>query len=221
MHKESGEAWTLDKADAVEVEYKRFLTLQKMYPQESIAPLFDVDIFWHYHILDTMKYAVDCQAVFGYFLHHFPYLGLRGEADEEAHELQGQRGRELYRLAFGADYPVNVWEQERSDVSAAPQQSAWSASLPREPALATAWSASLPREPAMTTAWSASLPREPAMLTAWSASLPREPAMTTAWSASLPREPAQATAWSASLPRGTNTPAVRFNLSRPALVAAS
>ena len=68
----------------MELEYRRFLTLMKKYPHEQTSPLVDVDMFWHYHILDTMKYAADCEAVFGYFLHHFPYVGMRGEEDEGA-----------------------------------------------------------------------------------------------------------------------------------------
>ncbi|SFL95897.1 glycine-rich domain-containing protein [Rugamonas rubra] len=104
MHAESGEGWSLDQVNAVEFEYRRFLYLMKMFPQEQTAPLFDVDIFWHYHILDTMKYAADCQAVFGYFLHHFPYLGLRGEDDEAAHHRVGERMRELYEATFGDSY---------------------------------------------------------------------------------------------------------------------
>ena len=104
MHDESGEGWTLKKANAVEFEYRRFLYLMKTFPQEQTAPLFDVDTFWHYHILDTMKYAVDCQAVFGYFLHHFPYIGLRGEDDVEAHHRVGERMKELYEATFGEDY---------------------------------------------------------------------------------------------------------------------
>eukprot|EP01034_Spumella_vulgaris_P024055 gene24055-30353_t len=104
MHDESGEGWSLQKANAVEFEYRRFLYLMKTFPQEQTAPLMDVDTFWHYHILDTMKYAVDCQAVFGYFLHHFPYIGLRGEDDVEAHHRVGERMKELYEATFGEDY---------------------------------------------------------------------------------------------------------------------
>jgi hypothetical protein len=103
MHQASGEGWTLEKADAVEFEYRRFLYLMKMFPAEQTAPLFDVDTFWHYHILDTQKYAADCQQIFGYFLHHFPYLGLRGEDDEAAHRQVGERMRELYLQTFGED----------------------------------------------------------------------------------------------------------------------
>jgi hypothetical protein len=104
MHKESGEGWTLEQANAVEFEYRRFLCLMKLFPHEQTAPLFDVDIFWHYHILDTMKYAADCERVFGYFLHHFPYVGLRGEDDEVTHQQVGVRMQELYESTFGEAY---------------------------------------------------------------------------------------------------------------------
>lgn len=104
MHEESGEGWSLQQANAVEFEYRRFLYLMKTFPHEQTAPLKDVDTFWHYHILDTLKYAVDCEAVFGYFLHHFPYIGLRGEDDLEAHHRVGERMKELYESTFGESY---------------------------------------------------------------------------------------------------------------------
>jgi hypothetical protein len=104
MHEESGEGWSRAYADAMAFEYRRFLYLVKKFPNEQVAPLFDVDVFWHYHILDTMKYAADCQAIFGYFLHHFPYVALGGAADLEAHERAGERMRDLYQQAFGQVY---------------------------------------------------------------------------------------------------------------------
>jgi hypothetical protein len=104
MHVESGEGWSLHRVNAVEREYRRFLFLMKTFPNEHTAPLVDVDIFWHYHILDTLKYAVDCDAIFGYFLHHFPYIGLRGEEDKEALALMGERMGTLYEATFGEDY---------------------------------------------------------------------------------------------------------------------
>lgn len=103
-HVESGEGWSREYADAVEFEYRRFLYLMKKFPNEQAAPLFEVDVFWHYHILDTMKYADDCEAVFGYFLHHFPYVGLRGEEDLELHHRVGERMRELYEQTYGCEY---------------------------------------------------------------------------------------------------------------------
>lgn len=104
MHQASGEGWSVAKANAVETEYRRFLYLMKMFPDEQAAPLADVDTFWHYHILDTMKYAADCEQAFGYFLHHFPYVGLRGEDDEAVQRRSAERMRELYEASFGDGY---------------------------------------------------------------------------------------------------------------------
>jgi hypothetical protein len=106
MHVASGEGWSRDKANAVEKEYRRFLCLMKMYPNEAIAPLVDVDTFWHYHILDTMKYAVDCEQAFGYFVHHYPYVGLRGGDDEQFRVDSGERTQSLYEATFGEAYPI-------------------------------------------------------------------------------------------------------------------
>jgi hypothetical protein len=106
MHVASGEGWSLDKANAVEKEYRRFLFLMKKYPNESTAPTVDIDTFWHYHILDTMKYAVDCEQAFGYFLHHYPYVGMGGEEDEQERLDAGDRMRELYEATFGEAYPA-------------------------------------------------------------------------------------------------------------------
>jgi len=105
MHGPSGEGWSLEKANAVEKEYRRFLCLMKLYPDEDTAPLVDVDTFWHYHILDTMKYAADCEKAFGYFLHHYPYVGMGDEDDEQFRLDSGDRMRELYEATFGDAYP--------------------------------------------------------------------------------------------------------------------
>lgn len=104
MHKESGEGWSLEQVNEVEIEYRRFLQLLKLFPDEPMAPRFDVDIFWHYHILDTLKYAVDCERIFGYFLHHYPYSGLGGDADDAGHDRHGARTQELYEATFSEAY---------------------------------------------------------------------------------------------------------------------
>ncbi|MFC5462547.1 glycine-rich domain-containing protein [Massilia niabensis] len=104
MHKESGEGWSPEHANAIENEYRRFLYLMTTFPNVQMAPRVDVDTFWHYHILDTMKYARDCEQAFGYFVHHYPYLGLMGEDDKEMQQQAGERMRELYESTFGLSY---------------------------------------------------------------------------------------------------------------------
>ena len=100
MHEASGEGWSEMRTNAVETEYRRFLFLMKKYPDAGASPTVDVDTFWHYHILDTMKYARDCEAAFGFFLHHYPYVGIAAGTEGE-HVQAGERMRALYEAEFG------------------------------------------------------------------------------------------------------------------------
>jgi hypothetical protein len=102
IHPASGVGWDARRADAAEVAYRQFLCLMKLFPTEQVAPLKDVDTFWHYHILDTSNYAADCERIFGYFLHHDPYFGLGDEEDHKAWARGAERMRELYGHTFGA-----------------------------------------------------------------------------------------------------------------------
>jgi hypothetical protein len=103
-HEKFGEGWSPSRAEAMETEYRRFLYLQFAFPGEQTAPTKDVDTFWHYHILDTVKYAADCEQVFGYFLHHYPYLGLMDEDEADVDIDAGNRTRALYESTFGEAY---------------------------------------------------------------------------------------------------------------------
>ena len=101
MDAKEGQGWTSAQADFYEQEYKRFLALLAKFPDDVIAPNTSVDKFWHAHILDTVKYAQDCENVFGYFLHHYPYFGLRGEQDAANLAEAAVRMRHLYEQEFG------------------------------------------------------------------------------------------------------------------------
>jgi hypothetical protein len=96
-----GYGWSAQYADQMELAYKRYLILHAKYPEVTLAPERDIDRFWHMHILDTRKYATDCDATFGHFLHHFPYLGLRGEGDEQALQDAFEAMQRLYAQEFG------------------------------------------------------------------------------------------------------------------------
>lgn len=102
LDEEEGPGWKLSQALAIAEEYRRFLQLCVENPDEPIVPAAAVDDFWHLHILDTQKYAEDCQQALGYFLHHFPYFGMRGAEDAENLQLAWQRTLELYEHRFGA-----------------------------------------------------------------------------------------------------------------------
>ena len=101
MNKKEGHGWTREEADRHETEYRRFLALIAKFPDDAIVPDTDVDKFWHGHILDTLKYAEDCQHVFGYFLHHFPYFGMRDDEDAANLAEAAANTRRLYQTEFG------------------------------------------------------------------------------------------------------------------------
>ena len=78
---DEGFGWSSDEADRAEARYKRWLFLRRKYDGELMPPTQVIDAFWHAHILDTMAYHRDTAAIFGRYLHHYPYFGMRGEDD--------------------------------------------------------------------------------------------------------------------------------------------
>lgn len=91
MHPRAGLGWSAARTQAAESDYREFLTIAKLFPQETPAPTADVDSFWHFHILDTMKYAVDCSNAFGYFLDHKPDVEFEEEDGFEDKDGQDMR----------------------------------------------------------------------------------------------------------------------------------
>jgi len=63
----------------------------------------DVDAFWHGHILETQSYWRDCLVLFGKYLHHYPYFGIRGKADKEKLERSFENTVRLYEEEYGED----------------------------------------------------------------------------------------------------------------------
>ncbi|WP_332848057.1 glycine-rich domain-containing protein [Massilia sp. S19_KUP03_FR1] len=184
MHAASGEGWTAAHTDSVEAEYRRFLTLMKLYPNESTAPLVDVDTFWHYHILDTAKYAADCAAAFGYFLHHYPYLGLAGEEDAAARDGAGARMQELYAATFGASMPAAIASAPAWCGVAAAKATAWCGATTAAPAgQAVAWCGATTAKPQL--AWCGATTAAPQL--AWCGSATAAPQL--AWCGATTAKP--------------------------------
>ena len=105
---DEGNDWTGEHCDRAIEEYRRFLALTRAYPSLTLVPSHAVDKVWHAHILDTQRYGEDCQRIFGHFLHHFPYLGMRGTADKVAHLSAMEKILELYRKHFG-EPALDLW----------------------------------------------------------------------------------------------------------------
>jgi len=94
--------WSLERAEAARAEYLRFLKLLQMKPGFMLVPWAsaegqdDLDQFWHQHILDTAKYAADCNRLFGRMIHHNPHV-VRGSGQETDAVQKTQR---LYERTF-------------------------------------------------------------------------------------------------------------------------
>ena len=101
VSREEGPGWTIAKTKLIETWYRKFLTLVKIYPDQTIVPTKDIDTFWHYHILDTRKYMDDCDKIFGNYFHHFPYFGSRGEEDRANLDKTFLVTQELFEKRFG------------------------------------------------------------------------------------------------------------------------
>jgi hypothetical protein len=91
--------WWRTRHDAalVEREYRQFLYLIIANPGQTVVPWsHDLDDFWHQHILDTAKYAQDCNTLMGGFIHHNPHL----PEGSPPHSKAFAETREMYKTAF-------------------------------------------------------------------------------------------------------------------------
>ncbi|HEY9708812.1 MAG TPA: glycine-rich domain-containing protein-like [Oculatellaceae cyanobacterium] len=103
MHSNHTQGWTQKEVDRAIARYKMFLHLLYLYPNTIIVPTQEIDQVWHQHILDTRKYAQDCQWLFGYFVHHCPDFGMGDDDQKQALETAFSDTRTLFAEHFGID----------------------------------------------------------------------------------------------------------------------
>lgn len=96
-----GKGWSLEQVNEAELWYRRYLELCLRRPEFPVVPNYPIDMFWHQHILDTRAYGKDCDAIFGEMLHHYPYFGLNGDADQRDDAFV--ETNRVYRELFGED----------------------------------------------------------------------------------------------------------------------
>lgn len=99
--KRDNPGWTEENLEAAKEEYLRFLQLCKSYPDDNISAPATVDVVWHAHMLDSVYYARDCGAYFGYYLHHDPCIGGQDVSSAETTLA-------LYQSSFGVT-PPDAW----------------------------------------------------------------------------------------------------------------
>jgi hypothetical protein len=96
---------TTSQSAVLKARYRNFLYLCGA-TGEVIVPTPELDKIWHAHLLDTVKYREDCERIFGFFLDHYPYFGLQGDAAEL--EAAYVRSCQLYEAQFGEAYEIQT-----------------------------------------------------------------------------------------------------------------
>lgn len=99
MHSEEG--WTKQKTTQALLRYMMFLFILNLYPNQNLVPTVEIDRVWHHHILDTQKYAQDCEELFGRFIHHSPYTGLGNDASNW--QASFSETQKLFKQYFGVE----------------------------------------------------------------------------------------------------------------------
>ena len=93
--------WSDEAIVEAEANYRYFLALHLLHPLATLVPNKILDEYWHQHILDTRKYAADCETTFGFFLHHDPYFGIEGEEDRQLNLEAFAVTQQIWEEAFG------------------------------------------------------------------------------------------------------------------------
>ncbi|WP_341708671.1 hypothetical protein [Halopseudomonas sp.] len=97
-----GAEMSITEWDTAELEYRRFLTLKRLYPGVTLIPTKAADSLWQAHILDTRAYRSDCHKVFSRFIDRYPYFGIYGEEDQREMESAKAHTARLHEKHFGA-----------------------------------------------------------------------------------------------------------------------
>jgi hypothetical protein len=100
------------------LEYKKFMVLSSLFPNENMTPSLHIDTVWHMHLMYTRSYkrfcreALDCN-----FVHHEPSTG--GEAEAAMHKGSYSGTLDRYIDVFDMEPPQSFWgARVRTDVKA-------------------------------------------------------------------------------------------------------
>ncbi len=102
QEEDEGLGWSKEQCESAEIEYKRYWNLCTEHGK-GIVPNKIMDSMWHYHILDTRAYHKDCEDIYGGYMHHYPYFGMRGDQDAKDLENSFYKTKDRYLSLFGED----------------------------------------------------------------------------------------------------------------------
>lgn len=92
--------WNLERAEKAVLNYQRYIAVTKALGGIQLVPNADIDEIWHMHILDTRAYMQDSNALFGEYLHHYPYFGMISEENKQQWEDVQAQSEQLWQSLF-------------------------------------------------------------------------------------------------------------------------
>jgi hypothetical protein len=103
--------WGEEERRDAERDYRDFLWLCYRYPDRAFPMLSSgADQVWHEHILNTRKYADDCEKIFGRFLHHSKFdeqdIPSPQQIAEALQLWEDEFGRRILHPGISCDYRV-------------------------------------------------------------------------------------------------------------------
>jgi len=98
----------IEKSKLIVSDYVRFLVLKKNDTNnpETLSPSSQIDLAWHLHILDTIRYSKDCIEFCGHLIQHNPDGGL----DRIARNKRLDASHEAYKKSFKTNPANDIWE---------------------------------------------------------------------------------------------------------------
>ena len=100
-------AWSLEYAARVVLEYKKFIFLICL-SRHPLTPSDQVDQVWHLHLIYTTSYWEDfCKNTLGKYIQHGPTRG--GEGEKQKFDRWYAATKKLYRDTFGQAPPPDIW----------------------------------------------------------------------------------------------------------------
>lgn len=99
-----------DYAAEMEDEYRKFIFIRAVHPDEKLPMSKDVDDFWHAHVMSTRNYQrfID-ECADGVFIHHRPTISDHENMKLMFAYLNGTMAR--YRHYFG-EPPKKFWKED-------------------------------------------------------------------------------------------------------------
>jgi hypothetical protein len=122
--------WTTTRVDTAVAEYRKWLVwiaLNKKFDKLGMCST-DVDEVWHAHILFTRKYAADCEALCGCFIHHQP-----NSEEEKRDDTSAKNTLSALQQVFGGVHPVWVPECSKTCLKPLPACGSWKCHVDCEP----------------------------------------------------------------------------------------